>query len=99
MINKWLAKRKLKRLLSGCNFEVAKTILEKQFGGSVIQNQFAELLNAFSLNPSTDNAINLILYNSDFKKFFELIKNGEFTESIFTQKDIQPMKVDSLSNN
>jgi|CXWL01.1.fsa_nt_gi hypothetical protein len=89
MIGKWLAKRRLKRHLSGCNFEMAKTILVKQFAGSVIQKELAKLLDAFSSNPGTDTAVDLILYDSKFVAVFELAQSGGFTEHLFSQGDLE----------
>ena len=89
MISKWFAKRKLKRHLSGCNFEMARTILVKQFAGGVIPKELARLLDAFSSNPGTDTALDLILYDSKFVAVFELARSGGFTEHLFKQGDLK----------
>lgn len=89
MISKWLAKRKVKKHLSGCNFEMAKTILAKQFAGSVIPKELAKLLDDFSSNPGTDTALDLILYDSKFVAVFELAQGGGFTERLFKQGDLK----------
>jgi len=89
MIGKWLAKRRLKVHLSGCNFKIAKTILVKQLAGSVIPKELAKLLDAFSSNPGTDTALDLILYDSKFVAVFELARSGGFTEHLFKQGDIK----------
>ena len=79
MIGKWLAKRRLKRHLRGCNFVMANTILVKQFAGSVIPNELAKLLDAFGSNPGTETALDLILYDSKFLAVFELARKGKRT--------------------
>jgi hypothetical protein len=89
MISEWLAKRRLKKHLSGCNFDMAKTILVKQFAGSVIPKELAKLLDAFSSNPGTDTALDLILYDSKFVAVFELARSGGFTEHLFKQGDLK----------
>ena len=89
MIGKWLAKRRLKGHLSGCNFQMAKTILVKQFSGSVISKELAKLLDAFSSNPGIDTALDLILFDSKFGAVFELARSGGFTEHLFKQGDVK----------
>ena len=89
MIGKWLAKRRLKGHLSGCNFEMAKTILVKRFSGSVIPKELAKLLDAFSSNPGTDTALDLIQYDSKFIAVFELARSEGFTEHLFKQGDLK----------
>ena len=85
MIGNWLSKRRLKRRLSGCNFEMAKQILIKQFSGGVIPNELANLLDAFVSNPGTDTALDLIRYDSKLLYVFELARRGGFTERLFEE--------------
>lgn len=89
MISKWIAKRRFKAHLTGCNFEMAKTILVKQFAGGVIPKELAKLLDEFSSNPGTDTALDLILYDSKFVAVFELARSGGFTEHLFKQGDLK----------
>ena len=89
MIGKWLVRRRLKGHLSGCNFEMAKTILVKQFAGSVIPRGLAKVLDAFSSNPSIDTALDLIQYDSKFIAVFELARGGGFTEYLSEQGDLK----------
>ena len=89
MIGKWLTKRRFKRHLSGCNFEMAKMILTKQFAGSVIPKELAKLLHTFCSNPGTDTALDLILFDPDLASVFELARSGGVTERFFSRGDLK----------
>lgn len=62
---------------------MAKTILAKQFDGSVIPNELARLLQAFHLNPGIDTALDLVLFDPNFSAVFELCRSGGFTEQLY----------------
>jgi len=89
MIRKWLAKRRLKKHLRQCNFEMAKTILVRQFDGKVIPKELGKFLDAFLSNPATDTALELILYDAKFGAVFELAVSGGFTEHLFRYGDLK----------
>ena len=84
----WLAKRKLRKKLEGYNYNMAKALLISKFGGGVIPNELAHLLDHFTTNPCFETAIDLIQYDSNFISFFELSRHGGFTEHLFKQGDI-----------
>ena len=87
MIGQWIAKRRLRKHLRQCNFEMAKAVLVKQFAGKVISKELGILLDTFLSNPAADTAIALILYDAKFRAVFELTKSGGFTERLFSQGD------------
>ncbi len=89
MIGKWLAKRKIKKHLLGCNFEMAKVLLTKQFSGSVIPNELASLLHAFCAKPEFDTASKLVLFDPNFLSVFDLCRSGGVTEKLFRDGDMQ----------
>jgi len=89
MIGDWFIKRKVKRHLSGCNFEMAKVILTKQFAGKVIPNELGRLLDAFMSNPGMDTALALLLYAPDLIAVFKLARSGGFTEHLFRKGDLK----------
>lgn len=84
-----LAKQSIRQHLAGCNFEMAKALLTKQFSGSVIPNELASLLHAFSSKPEADTAINFILFDQKFLSVFELCRAGGITEKLFREGDIE----------
>jgi len=87
MISEWFSKRRLKRWLKGCDFEMAKRLLAKRFGGGVIPKDLAKLLDAFFSDPGVNTALYLIQYDIDFIALFELTQPGpRFTEHIFTDR-------------
>ena len=79
----------IKQQLIGCNFEMAKTILVKQFAGGVLPKELVKLLQAFSDNPGPATGMDLILYDSKMWAVFELAKSGGFTEGLFRQGDFK----------
>ena len=89
MIRYWLTKRKLRKLLDGCNYEMVKTLLVRNFSGGVIPNELARLLDKFIDNPCYDTAVDLIKHDSGFISFFELARRGGFTEHLFKSGEIK----------
>jgi len=89
MIREWLKKKKLKKQLDGCNYEMVKSILVSKFSGDVIPNELARLLDGYTANPCYDTAIELIQFDPKFLAFFELGRRGGFTEHLFRQGDIK----------
>ncbi len=89
MISEWLAKRKLRKHLHGCNYEMAKTILVRKFSGGVIPNELARLLDAFISNPCFNTAIKLIQFDSTFFSVFDLARRGGVTNQLFQKGDIR----------
>ena len=59
MIGLWFAKRKLRKQLQGCNYEMAKAMLIRKFSNDVIPNELAHLFDKFVANPGFDTAFNL----------------------------------------
>jgi hypothetical protein len=88
MFREWREKRKLKRQLTNCNFEMAKSILIKKFSGGVIPKELAYYLDNFVANPCFDTAYELMKFDPQFISVFELSQAGGFTERLFSQKDI-----------
>lgn len=84
-----MTRQHIKQQLMGCNFEVAKTFLAKQFDGSIIPNELARLLRAYHLNPGIDTAADLIQFDSDFSAIFELCRHDGIAEQFYKQKDIK----------
>ena len=93
MISRWFARRKLRRQLQSCNYEMAKTVVIGKFSGGVIPKvipkELTALLDTFISNPCFDTAVDLIEHDPKFLAFFELSKRGGFTEHLFQQGDIK----------
>ena len=89
MISRWFARRKLRRQLQSCNYEMAKTVVIRKFSGGVIPKELTALLDTFISNPCFDTAVDLIEHDPKFLAFFELSKRGGFTEHLFQQGDIK----------
>ena len=89
MISRWFARRKLRKQLQNCNYEMAKTVVIRKFSGGVIPKELAALLDTFISNPCFDTAVDLIEHDPKFLAFFELSKRGGFTEHLFQQGDIK----------
>jgi len=89
MINGWFAKRRLRKQLQGCNYEMAKKFLVHKFSDGVIPNELAHLLDKFVANPCFGTAFELIKFDSTFLSFFELARQGSFTEYLFQKGDIK----------
>jgi len=89
MIGLWFAKRKLRKQLQGCNYEMAKAMLIRKFSNAVIPNELAHLFDKFVANPGFDTAFGLIEFDSNFLALFELARGGGFTEYLFQKGDIK----------
>lgn len=63
MFKYWLTKRRLKKLIDGCNYEIAKTLLVRNLSGKVIPKELVCLLDKFIDNPCYDTSIDLIKYD------------------------------------
>ena len=88
MIGDRFTKRKLRKQLEGCNYEMVATLLINKFSGGVIPKELAGLLDAFTANPCFDTAIALIKFDPNFIASFELARHGGFTEHLFRQEHI-----------
>lgn len=89
MIGGWLTKRKLRKQLQGCNYEMAKTMLIRKFSGGVIPNELVHLFDKFVANPCFETAFDLLKFDPNFLAFFELARRGGFTDHLFQQGDIE----------
>jgi hypothetical protein len=89
LISRWFAKRKVRKQLQNCNYEMAKTVIIRKFSGGVIPKELVDLLDAFISNPCFDTAVKLIEYDSKFLVFFELSRCEGFTEHLFQQGDLK----------
>ncbi len=89
MFGKWVERRRIRKQLEGCNYTMVKAVLIKQFAGGVIPKDLGGLLDKFISNPCIDTAIELILYDSKFMAFFQLSKQGGFTERLFDRGDLK----------
>ena len=89
MIGLWSLKRKLRKQLKGCNYEMAKVMLTRKYSNSVIPNELARLLDGIVSNPGFDTAFDLIKFDSSFLVFFELARHGGFTQHLFEKGDIK----------
>lgn len=78
---------RVRRDLKGCNFQMAKAIITKQFSGKVIPNDLALLLDRYISNPTIETAVDLVLFDSALIAYFELSRSRGFTESMFRQED------------
>jgi hypothetical protein len=85
----WFAKRKLRKQLKGCNYEMAKEILIRKFSNAVIPNELVHLFDRFVANPDFDTAFDLIKFDSNFLALFELARGGGFTEYLLKKDDIK----------
>ena len=89
MTGLWFAKRKLRKQLKGCNYEMAKEMLIRRFSNAVIRNELVHLFDKFVANPGFDTAFDLIKFDSNFLALFELARDGGFTEHLFKKGDIK----------
>ena len=89
MIDGWIAKRRLRKQIANCDFEMAKTILTKNFAGKVIPNDLASILDSFTANPCLETALQLLAYDHNFISVFELARKGGFTQHLFRSGDIK----------
>ena len=89
MIGLWFTKRKLRKRLKDCNYEMAKTMLIRKFSNAVIPNELAFLFDKYVANPGFDSAFDLIKFDSNFLALFELARGGGFTEHLFQKGDIK----------
>ena len=89
MISQWFARRKLRKHLRGCNYEMAKAILIKKFSNSVIPNELIRLFDRFVANPCFDTAMDLIIFDSNFLALFEPARAGGFTDSPFRNSNFK----------
>jgi|GEM_PF-6407579 hypothetical protein len=76
MLNEWLLKRKLQKQLQGCNYQLAQSLVLKNFTDKVIPKQLAVLLDSFVSNPCFNTQVPLITYDPKFLAFFELSKSS-----------------------
>jgi hypothetical protein len=89
MNNQKNAKRQLRAQLARCNFVMAKDLVVRSLGGSVIPKELAALLDSFTANPCFETAAKLIEYDRKFLAVFELARDGGFTEQLFRKGDIE----------
>lgn len=68
-------KKKLRKELQDCNYEIAKAMLIKSFSGSVIPNELSLLLSKFVENPGFETAFDLIKFDSRFIALFKLARS------------------------
>ena len=88
MNNQKNAKEQLRTQLTRCNFVMAKALVVRSLGGSVIPKELAALLDSFTANPCLETAAKLIEYDRKFLAVFELARDGGFTEQLFRKGDI-----------
>jgi len=89
MAGLWFAKIKLRKQLKGCNYEMSKAMLIQKFSKAVIPNELARLLDKFVANPSLNTAVDLIEFDTNLLAFFELAREGGFTEYLYQNGDIK----------
>ena len=85
MIKNILLKRKIQKQLKDCNYSMVVDIIKKQFNGAVIKDDLINIFDKFIANPCFDTAFELIKYDSNFFYYFELAKDGGFTETLYNQ--------------
>ena len=89
MTNDSLKEKKLREQLGNCNFEMAKSILIKNFSGSVIPNECSVLLDQYVTDPCIDTAIKLLKLDSNLIAVFKLSRGEGFTEFLLRKGDIK----------
>ncbi|MBS3909064.1 MAG: hypothetical protein KGZ93_05490 [Actinobacteria bacterium] len=89
MNNQEDAKEQLRTQIAGCNFAMAKALVVRSLGGSIIPKELAALLDGFTENPCLETAAKLIEYDQKFRAVFELARGGGFTEQLFRKGDIE----------
>lgn len=92
----WLVKRKMRRYLHGCNYELAKGVLINLFTGTVIKKELSLLLNKFADNPCFDTAFALIKFDPKFVVFFEDTRKGGVTEHLFREGALKFKKMNVI---
>ena len=81
--------REIDKILRYHNSEIVKSILTHTFAGGIIPKDLASLLDSYMSNPSFENASALVKYDPKFIAFFELSKEGGFSEFLFKKGDIK----------
>jgi ankyrin repeat protein len=72
----FIEKRRWKKILKGCDYQLAAKVLNRQFKGSVIRNELAALLENYMTKPCLETALDLIQYNTRFFILFRGCKPG-----------------------
>lgn len=68
-----------------CDYEMARVVIGKKFGGSVIRDELARLLTAFDNNPCEETAVDLVLYDKRYLAFFQLARGDGFATFLHQQ--------------
>ncbi len=68
-------KRRWKRLLNNCDYQIARTLLIKIFQDSVVPKKLAKLLENYFSNPCLETAVDLLKFDGKFIATFELSKS------------------------
>ena len=83
------SREEIDEILRNHNSEMVKSILTRTFAGGVIPKDLASLLDSYMSNPSFENASAIVKYDPEFIAFFELSKEGGFSEFLFKKGDIK----------
>lgn len=83
-------KRQMKKLFQNCDFQFARKQIIENMSGGVYPKELTRLLDAYMTNPSPDNALDLIDFDSKFAAFFH---NNRSTMSFMKNNGIDPMAI------
>ncbi len=85
----WLTRRKIKKQLGDCNFNMAKEIVARYFSINTSKDKLKPLLGSFYENPSIETAVALLEYAPDLIPLFKSALYGRITEFVFRRGDLK----------